>query len=87
MGANKDQQLASTNLMLAVTGEDANPNGGRTNSPILSLNRFSIPALVSTFFRLRCFLDLYLETNDVYYREADKSQLANQILRYDENGY
>jgi hypothetical protein len=50
-------------------GEDANPNGDRTDDRFLSLALFFAIAL---FFVLGRFVDLdLLETNDVYRRKAD----------------
>jgi hypothetical protein len=62
-------------------GEDANPNGDRTDDRFLSLALFFTIALLFTpallftlgvFFVLGRFVDLdLLETNDVYRRKAD----------------
>ena len=52
-----------------IAGEDANPNGDRTDDRFLSLALFFTIAL---FFVLGRFVDLdLLETNDVYRRKAD----------------
>ena len=59
-------------------GEDANPDGDRTDDRFLSLDRFVILALF--FFILRRFVDPdLLETNDVYRRKADLEILVSKL--------
>ena len=64
-------------------GEDANPDGDRTDDRFLSLDRFVILVL---FFILRRFVNPnLLETNNVYCRKADLEILVSKL--YDMMGY
>jgi hypothetical protein len=64
-------------------GEDANPNGDRTDDWFLSLDRFFIIALFFTlgvFFVLGHSVDLdHLETNDIYRLKADLEILVSKL--------
>jgi hypothetical protein len=69
-------------------GEDANPDGDRTDDRFLILDRYFILVLffkftLDVFFILRC-PDL-LETNNVYRRKADLEILVSKL--YDMMGY
>jgi len=70
-------------------GEDANPDGDRTDDWFLGLDRFFILVLFITleaFFILRRFVDLdLLETNNVYCRKEDLKILVSKL--YDLMGY
>ena len=70
-------------------GEDANPDGDRTDDWFLGLDRFFIPVFfiaLDAVFTLRRFVDLdLLETNNVYRRKEDLEILVSKL--YDLMGY
>ena len=69
-------------------GEDANPDGDRTDDWFLGLDRFFTPILFITLdaFTLRRFADLdLLETNNIYRRKEDLEILVSKL--YDLMGY
>jgi len=70
-------------------GEDANPDGDRTDDWFLGLVRFFIPVLfiaLDAVFILRRLVDLdLLETNNVYRRKEDLEILVSKF--YDLMGY